>query len=309
MAGNNYDHNGDDLDRYPEGDSALSASYRQAAAETPPRRLDQIILSAARKAVRAGKPLAFSPFASDWHLPVSLAAILVLSVALVMTMRREPVLPAMEEPILQTRPPAPAKDSGPAAAKTGVPGGGPARTGFPAQPTPTQSGAPPALSAAPLLKQEGTVRQAVNALPEPAQTGARGQGSGDQQLRGRQFITVLSGPWSGTAVTTPVGPVAYDIIFNSMATDCVTGTAHPGTHHTWTFCVRDGAITLDFLTDFRGNSTPIHFRQLAYNEGAYTFKADTHDFMEVLVFADESMAWMKIIHYGKLHVEIRLTRK
>lgn len=119
----------------------------------------------------------------------------------------------------------------------------------------------------------------------------------------------LRGNWTGTAVTTPIGPVAYDIQFQPAARDCLSGTAHPGTNHTWTFCLRDGSLNLDFLTDFRGNRMPIRFRQMVYKDGIYTFKADTHDFMEVLVFVDESTAWMKIFHYGKLHVEIRLTRK
>ena len=134
-------------------------------------------------------------------------------------------------------------------------------------------------------------------------------GSGDQSLHERQFMTGLIGDWSGTAITTPVGPVGYDIRFRSVAGDCISGTAHPGTNHTWTFCIRDGTLRLDFLTDFRGNSTPIRLRQLAFKDGIYTFKADTHDFMEVLVYAGKTTAWMKIFHYGKLHVEIQLKHK
>lgn len=389
MAGNNSGSKDEALDGYPEGDSGLSASYRQAASELPPQHLDRAILSASRKALRARKHLAFSPFASDWHIPVSLAAILVLSVALVVTMRREQVPPTMEEPVQRIVSPSaddsrqPATESGmhgndsaltapaiPAQSKVAppvpadsnitrarpapeaaagpqqlalpehvpvtefkklfvehdTPGGTPgaarqdadttaAFAQLPAAPqvekprsrTPPERAA--SLSVAPLAKKAGSGEQKAARISESVHAKVGVQISRELQLPAHQFIAALRGPWSGTAVTTPLGPVAYDITFKPVPDECITGTANPGTHHTWTFCVHDKGLVLDFLTDFRGNRTPIHFRQLAYNDGVYSFKADTHDFMKVLVFAGESTAWMKIFHYGKLHVEIQLTKK
>lgn len=387
MAGNNSTDNDEILDRYLEGKSEISDQYRSTVTETPPRHLDRAVLSAARKALRARKPVAFSPFASDWHIPVSLAAVLVLSVALVVILREESELPSIEEPLQQARPEAQedlrnGDNVAAVAAKKTLPAG----TDGSAM---ERSARVPEPSPAPVLK-ESTAAEAVQdagteetaAAPEfdelfiaeeRSKPGGRGSGltTGDVEgvlsrpppnTSGRQKPTVLrsessamllapsppaasgnevaaaeapaagsrsseqkssvqsagkprliirdlTGQWSGTATTTPVGPVAYDITFKPETADCISGTAHPGTHHTWTFCPGARGLTLDFLTDFRGNQTPIHFRQLAYNDGVYTFKAATHEFMEVLVFAGEASAWMKIFHYGKLHVEIQLKRK
>jgi len=366
-------------DNSPVDDPVLSARYRQGAVEMPSRHLDEAVLSASRKSVAPRKHMAFSPFASDWHVPVSLAAVLVMSVVLVVTMRREPVLPALEAPILQSpsltamqkgqtlkkpaisaqgaaetaapQPVAPSgeiaamqrhdealgvvssPETGPAAQppsqredtarefnrmfvgdeiQGGVPAAGPAVADAAASFAPAPAIAGEKRRSSAMLKQEPLAVPHANQddiKSKSAGSVERVVSSADQSLPDRQFITRLIGNWSGTAVTTPIGPVAYDIRFRSVAGDCISGTAHPGTNHTWTFCIRDGALSLDFLTDFRGNRMPIQFRKQAYKDGVYTLKADTHDFMEVLVFADESTAWMKIFHYGKLHVEIQLKHK
>ena len=77
MTEHNSGTDGGAAEDYPLDDPALSMRYRQAAVEMPPGHLDKAILSASRKAVRPRSRLAFSPFASDWHVPVSLAAVLV----------------------------------------------------------------------------------------------------------------------------------------------------------------------------------------------------------------------------------------
>lgn len=387
MAGNNSSDD-DILNRYLEGKSELSDQYHTAASESPPRHLDRAVLTAARKAVGARRHIAFSPFASDWHIPVSLAAVLILSVAVVVIMRNESSMPPLEESLQQNSPQAQKnlqdkKHAGTPAAKTATPAveqsiqslePSPASTltesaaGKPVPETgtailrstrvetatvpefdalfiPEQGSKPGGRSTEQIAGDvEGTVSRPHPAnsergestaqrrvapdmlktpLPVPttgeykaaapgstaAVSGSREQRSGDRNGPLRQFIKALTGPWSGTAVTTPVGPVDYDITFRPVAGDCISGTAHPGTNHTWTFCISDKGLVLDFLTDFRGNNTPIHFQQSAYNDDVYTFKAATHKFMEVLVFAGETSAWMKIFHYGKLHVEIQLRRK
>lgn len=75
------------LQAYLQGKSGVSESYRRASNESPPVHLDNAILAASRKAVKSKPRLAFSPFASDWHVPVALAAVLVLSVTLVILMQ------------------------------------------------------------------------------------------------------------------------------------------------------------------------------------------------------------------------------
>lgn len=386
MAERYGDANGPAPDDYPLDDPALSAQYRQAAVEQPPAHLDKSILTAAHRAVRARQPLAFSPFASDWHIPVALAAVLVLSVALVLNMR-EPQAPVLEEP-LQAVPAQAHPESTRQAGASRLPARGPASAKLMPQAATPSSGAAPGMSGsggitpkkagsvalsrariperehgaipaferlfipdtmletrsrtqagagmpAPSITQrvpriaEQSVRTPPGKtvetpkVPSPGQAGIEGKtavkeysgsarpGPGDtgEHPRVTRFIAKLTGAWSGKAVSTPVGPVSYDISFRPTAGECITGTAHPGSHHTWTFCARDGALSLDFLSDFRGNRTPIRFRQITYKDGVYTFRENTHAFMKVLVHAGNTAAWMKIFHYGKLHVEIRLTRK
>lgn len=73
----------------------VSRIYRGARNELPPSRLDATILQAARSAVTP-RPVARSPFSSTWTVPASLAAVLVLSVALVVFMSRERAVPVSE---------------------------------------------------------------------------------------------------------------------------------------------------------------------------------------------------------------------
>jgi hypothetical protein len=67
----------------------VSRVYRRAENEIPPARLDAAVLHAARAAVASRRPLARSPFSSAWAVPVSVAAVLMLSVALVVFMSHE----------------------------------------------------------------------------------------------------------------------------------------------------------------------------------------------------------------------------
>ena len=70
-------------------DAKLTALYREAARDMPPPALDAAILAAARREVGARpRPAGFS-FARAWRGPLSVAAVVVLSVSLVMLMREE----------------------------------------------------------------------------------------------------------------------------------------------------------------------------------------------------------------------------
>ncbi|MEO8441055.1 MAG: hypothetical protein ABI547_01070 [Betaproteobacteria bacterium] len=70
-------------------DAKLTALYRDVARDAPPPALDAAILAAARREVGARpRPAGFS-FARAWRGPLSVAAVVVLSVSLVMLMREE----------------------------------------------------------------------------------------------------------------------------------------------------------------------------------------------------------------------------
>lgn len=70
--------------------AGLSAAYRKGAGEQPPARLDAAILEAARSQ-------AARPRKRDWHMPASIAAMLVIGVSLaLMTSEIEDPLPPLE---------------------------------------------------------------------------------------------------------------------------------------------------------------------------------------------------------------------
>ncbi|MCG8324095.1 MAG: hypothetical protein MI673_01140 [Thiotrichales bacterium] len=78
-----------DLQAYLDGSSDISRAYKEKANERSPQHVDAAILAAARRSVESGPRAAFSPFSSNWHVPASLAAVLVLSVGLVFTVQEQ----------------------------------------------------------------------------------------------------------------------------------------------------------------------------------------------------------------------------
>jgi resuscitation-promoting factor RpfA len=70
-----------------ERDAKLDALYRAAPRDEPPAALDEAILAASRRAVAAQPRLAGSLFSRSWRVPMSIAAVIVLSVSLVSIMR------------------------------------------------------------------------------------------------------------------------------------------------------------------------------------------------------------------------------
>ncbi len=93
MAKKPEDHKHDDqiLEKYLQGDSALSRAYGAEAKAQAPTHLDKAILSAANEAVRSksGSMVAYSPFARSWYVPASMAAVLMLCVGLVFTIYKD----------------------------------------------------------------------------------------------------------------------------------------------------------------------------------------------------------------------------
>jgi hypothetical protein len=119
----------------------------------------------------------------------------------------------------------------------------------------------------------------------------------------------MSGKWQGRAVHTPVGPTPYDIHFRGSEENCISGTADNNvSHHTWSFCNNADTLSLDFLSDFRGNDQWIHFQLKSQDGSIIVFRAESHPFMDVVVEVSEDKVDIKIMHYAKLHVEIVLQK-
>jgi hypothetical protein len=72
------------LREFLAGDSPLSRLYRRDAQEQPNAQLDAAILAAARRNLAPKSRVAHGPFARHWLVPTSLAAVLVLSVSIVL---------------------------------------------------------------------------------------------------------------------------------------------------------------------------------------------------------------------------------
>lgn len=72
----------------PERDPVLDRVYAARSRDEPPVSLDDAIRAAVRREVRA-KPRAFQAALGGWRVPISIAAILIVSVTVVMLMREE----------------------------------------------------------------------------------------------------------------------------------------------------------------------------------------------------------------------------
>ena len=72
-----------------ERDARLAALYRTATQDEPPQVLDDAIRAAARRAVSSKPRSAVSSLRRSWGVPVSIAAVVVLSVSLVVVIRDE----------------------------------------------------------------------------------------------------------------------------------------------------------------------------------------------------------------------------
>lgn len=81
------------LEEYLQGESDLSRLYQMHSDEKPPHELDNAILEAAWHSVRRKPRIAYSPFTANWMVPASLAAVLLISVSLVVMMPDEAGLP------------------------------------------------------------------------------------------------------------------------------------------------------------------------------------------------------------------------
>jgi len=87
--------------RDPGGDPEVSRRYRELGAEAPPVALDEAILAASRRTAHAGLRRPPRSATRRWGLPLSLAAVVVLSVTVTLNLQQEQ--PGIEQP--RTAPP------------------------------------------------------------------------------------------------------------------------------------------------------------------------------------------------------------
>ncbi|NIR28593.1 MAG: hypothetical protein GWN84_04580 [Gammaproteobacteria bacterium] len=106
MPGDHGHKPGDD----PRGDDELSRVYREGAREEPPAELDGRILAAARREAGRTRRPRLRRLSSAWTVPVSLAAVIVLSVSLVLVVQLEDE--RARAPLLEETP-TPSADSAP----------------------------------------------------------------------------------------------------------------------------------------------------------------------------------------------------
>lgn len=78
-----------ELENYLDGSDGLTNAYHQDAKGMSPIHADEAILAASRKAIGTG-PASVKPiFSEKWHVPVSIAAVVVLSVLVVFNLPNE----------------------------------------------------------------------------------------------------------------------------------------------------------------------------------------------------------------------------
>lgn len=75
------------LEAFLNREGSLNRLYREIPAEEPPREVDEAILAAARRATGSRPRKALHPFAARWRLPLALAASVLVSTTLVLSMR------------------------------------------------------------------------------------------------------------------------------------------------------------------------------------------------------------------------------
>lgn len=124
-----------------------------------------------------------------------------------------------------------------------------------------------------------------------------------------KFLEAIEGKWTGQAVISPVGPLTYDIDFTRTEDSAIEGAANPGAAiHYWTFYREQQAITLRFLSTFRGNTDPLHLSATAQAEGAMVFQAFRPAYLQVHVRPQLDNIMIKVLLHGELHVVIYLKK-
>lgn len=101
------DKHDDEFDTYLKGESSISTQYDALDDTMPSHEIDQKIRAAAREAIKKQPRVATSPFSSNWGVPVSLAAVLVLSISLITLLPDNQITMPTPEPVLKATPSTP----------------------------------------------------------------------------------------------------------------------------------------------------------------------------------------------------------
>lgn len=149
-----------------EHDPMLERLYRAAAREEPAARLDAAILAAAHRETGA-RPRAATSVLRRWQVPVSIAAVLVLSVSLVTLIREEG-----GEQLMQPPPPAPAASQPVPILPQGEPTHPSDAAPAPARPAPRQDVLASSPPAAPGAAAGGVAAGVGPAAPKPGEGAA-----------------------------------------------------------------------------------------------------------------------------------------
>lgn len=187
-----------DLEALLARDGRLARAWREASREEPPAELDDAVRAAARRAVHAGPRVGHGPFGGRWRVPLSIAAVLVVSATLTLLVaeRREHVPSAG----LDAAPAAPPAAEAP-----------PAEDQKLAEPhAPAKDAAPPGASAPSLRKQPAaeTAQPAGESRTElyDAPTEARGTAAPTTELEAPAPQSVPAQPAAGAERARPTVP-------------------------------------------------------------------------------------------------------
>ena len=123
------------------------------------------------------------------------------------------------------------------------------------------------------------------------------------------FLELLPGFWQGEAIETPVGSMAYDMLFHSCGDGTLAGVAKTGASlHYWQFSHRDKNLSIRFLSTFGGNRTPVFLIPDAPDGTILNFFAPQRKILTLGITVSEIQLDIRVFHHNKPHVHIRLTR-
>lgn len=194
-------------------EAALGRAYREAAAESPPSALDARILAAAERALQA--PPAPRRFARRWAVPVSVAAVVMLSVGVVLRVVHEGALEAPES----FSPPPAAAPAEPTLKEKSV---SPVRTSpTPEVPVATAKQGPEAKREAGVRREADTAADIAPQAPAAVERRARDANSAGRIAAARAYLEPPARA-DVTAVRVRGGPgkYAFEVEIKSPDTGC-----------------------------------------------------------------------------------------
>lgn len=131
----------------------------------------------------------------------------------------------------------------------------------------------------------------------------------DPVINIESYLQDMPGFWEGEAVETPVGPMSYDMFFHTCSDGTIAGVAKTGASlHYWQFIPDGDKSSIRFLSTFRGNRKPVLLLPRASEGAMVKYYAPELDILTLEVTFSKSTINVRVFHYHKPHVHIRLTR-